>query len=716
MVQANPGPSSPATPRDGRKPGIPSDTVAGPGWTSATMWGGMAALPVALLVASLVEAARVPWSKLGLLFFRPAAIAHAAGTMQLELIGRFPLLALLMVSAVAWLALQHRVPRSWAWLIWAACTAGLAIHAYDVLIAYPRFRGYAPFVAVSFGLWLVWLVTLGPWRPRPSLRFGRPAAIIVSGCSGVGAAYIHCTRFQGFYPSLHLALLIVTVVSAFATLTAIVNDLPRSRRIDRSVKVIALGLGGVSLLLAAVSLFVPLPAPLLSYVRTYSVLGSADGAVFLSAARNDPAMAASEARCAPVLRSFNPEEADQVFDANAGLPPLPGELDLRRYNVLYVLIESTRYDQTGLANPALDNTPTLVALRERGAFSFSRAYTPSTFTLQVVSSLLAMRLPEHTPVDVEEASWIGTLPDGVDSVAELFSRSGWETFHVFHAGISRCCRDSFSQGFAHRHFVGARETFLDRKGSAEKEQRGADVMIADQAIDSIQASLDAGQRFFGLVFLYSPHAPYWARKPGNWSAIERYRQEIGNADHELGRVLAALEAKGAMDNTVVIVAGDHGEEFGEHGAEDHGRSVYMEVKHVPLLIWIPGLQGTVQGRPTSLAYVLPWLLRRGTPEMRVAARTSLVTSLAPVMDLTGGGTPIELRGAYGVPEWVSLTYADASIGHNLRSGLTEVFSLKDDPLEQHNLIERGDPGARWLRDAMDRYLLYRRCSGAARPQ
>jgi hypothetical protein len=79
------------------------------------------------------------------------------------------------------------------------------------------------------------------------------------------------------------------------------------------------------------------------------------------------------------------------------------------------------------------------------------------------------------------------------------------------------------------------------------------------------------------------------------------------SDAEFGRLLDALDETGLSDDTVVVFIGDHGEEFGEHGAHRHS-TVYEEALHVPLVLRIPGVAGATISDPVSTLYVLPWLL------------------------------------------------------------------------------------------------------------
>ena len=80
-----------------------------------------------------------------------------------------------------------------------------------------------------------------------------------------------------------------------------------------------------------------------------------------------------------------------------------------------------------------------------------------------------------------------------------------------------------------------------------------------------------------------------------------YDGEISYVDEQLGRLLDALRRSGQYDDTLLIVAGDHGEAFGEHGDFVHGHLAYEEVMHVPLLVKFPAALGIAGGAVDALA-------------------------------------------------------------------------------------------------------------------
>jgi len=66
---------------------------------------------------------------------------------------------------------------------------------------------------------------------------------------------------------------------------------------------------------------------------------------------------------------------------------------------------------------------------------------------------------------------------------------------------------------------------------------------------------------------------------------------VRQVDASVGRLLDTLEAAGIADETAIVVAGDHGEEFQEHGHLAHYPKLYDELIHVPLIVNVPGEDG-----------------------------------------------------------------------------------------------------------------------------
>ena len=114
--------------------------------------------------------------------------------------------------------------------------------------------------------------------------------------------------------------------------------------------------------------------------------------------------------------------------------------------------------------------------------------------------------------------------------------------------------------------------------------------------------------FFLYVHYMDPHAPYLPRRPWYRSGggelentIAAYDSEIRFVDEHLSDMCETLNLG---ENTLLIVTSDHGEEFGEHGGLDHGRTLYQEVVRVPLIVCSPEEEGAWTGRVSGRVSLL----------------------------------------------------------------------------------------------------------------
>ena len=149
---------------------------------------------------------------------------------------------------------------------------------------------------------------------------------------------------------------------------------------------------------------------------------------------------------------------------------------------------------------------------------------------------------------------------------------------------------------------------------------------------------DPARPFFAFAFFESAHARYQfpaecaVHRPYladlNYAALDlardiegirnRYLNSCHHLDGQLGRLLDGLARRGLLDASVVVITGDHGEEFLEHGRWGHGSSFVAEQVRVPLVLRVPGLAPGVDDRLTSHldlpATLLPRLGVRNPPE------------------------------------------------------------------------------------------------------
>jgi Flp pilus assembly protein TadD len=221
------------------------------------------------------------------------------------------------------------------------------------------------------------------------------------------------------------------------------------------------------------------------------------------------------------------------------------------------------------------------------------------------------------------------------------------------------------------------------------EDTGAASRPAGNTIDLALAWLEhAHGRFFLFVQLDDPHAPYAPPEPYRANAAGRpYDGEISYADAELGRLLAALDARFPDERTFVLVTADHGESLGEHGEETHGYGVYDATQRVPLLLAGPGVPaGRVVTELARLADVTPTLLElAGLP----AAAGLRGSSLAPAFSGEPEQEPrvawVETLATQLDLGWSPLLGVRTATHKYIRAPHPELYALADDPGETKNL-------------------------------
>ena len=119
-----------------------------------------------------------------------------------------------------------------------------------------------------------------------------------------------------------------------------------------------------------------------------------------------------------------------------------------------------------------------------------------------------------------------------------------------------------------------------------------DECLLDAFIEWMKPPSDAP--FFALFWTYMTHYPYFVvGRERNFEVREtlfnRYLNSLAHDDKVIGKLLRFLEERKLLDSTLVVVVGDHGEAFGQHGQFVHATRIYDENLHVPLILINPKL-------------------------------------------------------------------------------------------------------------------------------
>jgi arylsulfatase A-like enzyme len=183
-------------------------------------------------------------------------------------------------------------------------------------------------------------------------------------------------------------------------------------------------------------------------------------------------------------------------------------------------------------------------------------------------------------------------------------------------------------------------------------------------------------------------------------ARDAYDSCLAYLDEHLGLLFDELEHRGLFDDTLVVIASDHGEGLGEHQLFDHGESLYSTELDVPLLILLPRASRTarVVSQVVSLRDLPATIVDLagggvGSPfpghsmanlwrdSDRAAAADS--TAFSELLDPNPRNSNQGRSPAYRGP-LLSVADGDFVYIRNLGDGAEELFNKRDDPNEVSN--------------------------------
>jgi arylsulfatase len=345
-----------------------------------------------------------------------------------------------------------------------------------------------------------------------------------------------------------------------------------------------------------------------------------------------------------------------------------GERNRELPNVLLIVVDALRADTIGFAGDARARTPHMDELARRGVV-FERAYTQAPFTWPSFGSILTGKYPRrHGLVKMESGIAMVpsiTLPHHLKTAQR---RAGghmqdrdWASATFMTGTLSH--GSGLMRGFD-AYFEALKGHDLVELDSAWSQFRSR--LLASKVYNKLSQRLDsglvattadawlarqAGRRKVAMVHLYSTHTPYDPVEPyrsmyvdpayagpisafyaQHREAIERGEYEptpadlqqvrdlyyggVSQADAAIGQLLDGLRERGELEDTLVILTSDHGENLGERGP--HGE-VLLEHNHMNQL-------------NLRVPLVLSW--PRGLPQgKRVAALVESVDLLPTVCDL-----------------------------------------------------------------------------------
>ena len=232
---------------------------------------------------------------------------------------------------------------------------------------------------------------------------------------------------------------------------------------------------------------------------------------------------------------------------------------------------------------------------------------------------------------------------------------------------------------------------------------------AEQVYEIFAGWLDKAPKepFLAWVHFFDPHAPYAPPSPYREDFAGRpYDGEVAYMDYLFGAVMRKLRERGLLARTVIAVAGDHGEGFGEKGEAGHGVFLYDETVRVPLLLFSEGRlpEGRVVASRARLIDVLPTLLDLvAVPEPDGLGGESLVD------DIRRGKGPLRetyLESLYPRENfgWAPLFGFVSGRRKFIRAPRPELYDLAADPGEKTNVVANEPKEAEGMKSRLERFL------------
>jgi arylsulfatase A-like enzyme len=439
------------------------------------------------------------------------------------------------------------------------------------------------------------------------------------------------------------------------------------------------------------------------------------------------------------------QSTGELNDRNRDLP-----------NVLFVVVDALRADALHCYGNERARTPAIDGLAERGAV-FDHASVQAPYTWTSFGSFFTGKYPRRhglmkmapgvaLPANVTMASYLDAAvrKDGVAMEPGDVSAGAFLMGALSHGtGLARGFDDicELTRGndlirSADRWSQFRAWTILGTIWTKAKAKLDPDLHVTTA---KRWLGEHADRRFFAFVHLFSAHTPYDPPEPFRswyvdpeydgpiqsfWAedrrTIERgeylttvddrrqiydlYMGGVSKADHDIGILLAELERTGVLENTLVVISSDHGEDFGEGGRWEHNH-MYRSNLHVPLVIsWPAGFEGGVRVSETVESIdVFPTVLDAMGLERPPVTTPQDEVDGATLLPLMRGGSDWERRFTYAEDSsFVSISTREAmlvldrfavkpdgwavALEENL--GTVRFHDLETDPMQRNDLFEK----------------------------
>ena len=405
----------------------------------------------------------------------------------------------------------------------------------------------------------------------------------------------------------------------------------------------------------------------------------------------------------------------------------------RARNLVLISVDTLRPDHLGCYGHRRATSPTIDALAARGA-RFTDVTAAAPWTLPSHATMLTGLYPSRHGVKSHETR----LAAETTTLAEEFQAAGYQTYAVVNSHNLGAPQFQLAQGFQRWQYV--TETFEDKEKRLRTGNLGP--VVVDEAREFLSAR-DATKPFFLFLHFYDVHSdwtpkqeyrdafvgPYDGKLDGGTQQLqgvrnrgeqlserdlvflrELYDAEIRTFDDVLAGFLAWLGEQGLVDETLIVLTSDHGEEFQEHGSVLHGRTQYQELLAIPWILAGPGVPaGLVLDTPVHGVDLAPTLRALLGVAPRAAMDGIDVSplfagrALEPRLFFAEADQNNKVPGQQEVDRKVMVRRGAAKLIEDRVQGRFELYDLATDPRETRELSAARPADTEELRAALERF-------------
>ena len=388
-------------------------------------------------------------------------------------------------------------------------------------------------------------------------------------------------------------------------------------------------------------------------------------------------------------------------------------LEIPASNLIIITVDTLRRDAVGRFSPDR-STPFIDWFLESGV-SLDRHRSCSDWTYASMLCVLGGR----SPIDMGFVPMIDGIPqdldDSVDLLPEWLSDAGFNTALSSASPIINPDRQ-MTRGF----------------DSVFHENGIAGTRLINEASSQLETLVDSDGRWFLSLHLFDPHIPYappedfltdledlptvewdlgttegFALMIDEWLELEdetqalvlqhlavRYSGEATYTDSILASFWEMAEALGALEDTLVLMVSDHGEQFQDHERWTHGGTIFLEETASFAGFWHRDLTPSAWGGLTTHSDLAPTIL--GALGVASPAAVS-----GDIIGEAAADRPVfTLREVHGTCPLQGVEQGDLRMLYNWDGG-KRLYNMVDDPLEQQNIYQSDSREVRDLWDLLE---------------